>query len=152
MTYSSGNLDETVPGQGEFARLGAGRIRTLTLALKERLASIFQDPDADPLQFKPIPGDSLKSAVHEYDFTGLFPSPSLVAGGTALLSTASTYPAGSPVIAVWRVCPITDTERANTMINAFHDGTNLKFNIKNTSGSAINYTGCILSMFSISRS
>lgn len=148
MTYST-NLDPTVPGQGEFARLGAGRIRDLTKAVKERLASIFVDPDVDPLVFKPIPGGSLKNAIHEYDFTGLFPSPSLVAGGVATLSTASPFPPGTPVIVNWKVCPITANERAATMHAAFHDGTNLYFTIKNTSGSTINYTGCIISMFSI---
>lgn len=46
-------IDTDDPGGGEKIRLGAGRIRDLAIALKQRLASIFVDPDADPLVLKP---------------------------------------------------------------------------------------------------
>lgn len=60
MTYTS-NLDDTQPGQADKVRLGAGWLRTLTKAVKERLLTVFVDPDADPLVFKDgvVPGSAL---------------------------------------------------------------------------------------------
>lgn len=57
MTYTS-NLDDTQPGQADKVRLGAGWIRNLTKAVKERLLTVFMDPNADPLVFRP---DVIKS-------------------------------------------------------------------------------------------
>jgi hypothetical protein len=53
MPYTDPVLDDTVPPSTEKIKLGASRIRALTNAIKERLASIFVDPDSDPLVIKP---------------------------------------------------------------------------------------------------
>jgi hypothetical protein len=52
MAYTDPVLDETIPPSTEKVKLGASRIRELTRALRERLASIFVNPDADPLVVK----------------------------------------------------------------------------------------------------
>lgn len=52
MAYTA-PIDSADPLSSEKAKLGASRIRELALALRERLASIFTDPDADPLVLKP---------------------------------------------------------------------------------------------------
>lgn len=42
-------LDQSDPSQAEKARLGAGRIRSLAAAVRQRLGSVFSDVDADPM-------------------------------------------------------------------------------------------------------
>lgn len=121
MTYST-NLDPNVPGQGEFARLGAGRIRALTKALKERLESVFESADADPLKFKPE-YQSMKIASVSYTF----PDPTvLVAGNGELLSIilpsdVPALPADSPTIANWRSSAQVDNF-GRIMVSAFFSG------------------------------
>lgn len=105
MAYSGGPLDPTAPGQVEKAKLGASRIRALTLALKERLASVFVDPDADPLVIKPAalapPANSIeiaqltaaarlgfyKATIYEFIVPGA--TPAIAPGGYYLAQIAT---------------------------------------------------------------
>lgn len=144
MSYS-GTLDETVPGQGEFARLGAGRIRALTLAVKERLASIFVNPDADPLKFK-LPVVAALTVDH------VFPSPTDVPAGFGTTATeAVTPPAGvtipdnSPVVVCWK-----DTD-AGAVVSAYslsgwYAAGNINARVHNPSGSLGSLAGKTLKM------
>lgn len=145
MTYS-GNLDSNLPGQGEFARLGAGRIRNLTKAVKERLASIFQDPDVDPLSFKPsiIPFTALKQSLVEFTY-GAFGT-TLGVGDSITSSEANTATPGSPVIVTWKVSALTDLQRAGLHVGAYVDGTNIHWWVKNYGTGPISLNGDTLSM------
>lgn len=53
MAYTDPTLDSTIPSQSEKVKLGASRIRNLTRAISQRLASVFVDPNVDPLALKP---------------------------------------------------------------------------------------------------
>ncbi len=79
MAYS-GTLDEAIPIDTESVGLGASRIRALTLAVKERLESVFVDVEADPLVFKPF--DVLGNVEVDGDLG--VTDDLLVAGDTAL--------------------------------------------------------------------
>ena len=134
MSYS-GPLDPTAPGQGEFARLGASRIRALTLAIKERLASLFVNPDADPLKFKlPV------MAALTIDYT--FPSPTTVLGGFSngvtvpvTVPAGATIPDNSPTFVNWK-----DTDAgpivAAYSFHSWYVGGNFHFHIYNPTGSS----------------
>lgn len=150
MTYSA-NLDPSAPGQGEFARLGAGRIRALTLALKERLASIFVDPDADPLVFKPsaVKLTDIKHVIYTLPF--ITPASILPAGAVTVLSQASILPIGTPTVWAWEPMQTAgpDTEVSNLIIGAaWHDGTNVNLPIKNSSGSSVDLNGSNIKVYS----
>ena len=147
MTYS-GNLDPTTPGQGSFARLGAAAIRALTLALQERLASVYVDPNADPLVIKPgtVNIAALKSGVVEFTWIG---GGSLGAGAIITLQQANTAPNTTLVVPVWKTLTITPTQASNIILNAWHDGVNLNWTVKNTGGSTIDITGCTIRLTSL---
>ena len=150
MTYSN-NLDPTVPGQGEFARLGAGRIRDLTKAVKERLASIFVDPDADPLVFKPDTLKILDLKHVVYTFVFVTPASSYPAGSITTVSQASALPAGTPTMLVWSPAAVVSgiANLAHLVIGTpFHDGVNLNFTIKNTSGGTLDLNGSTIKVYS----
>jgi hypothetical protein len=140
MTYS-GTLDETVPGQGEFARLGAGRIRSLTLAVKERLASIFVNPDADPLVFK-IPVARMFTVEHT------FPSPTSVVGGFSAhavipLPAGETPPLNCPIFANWKTQAGMSTLEVY-VIHTWFDGTNIQVSAYNPASGTGDLAGKVL--------
>lgn len=86
-------LDPLVPGQGEFARLGASRIRGLTKAVFERLSTFFVNPNSDPMIFKPelMP---IKRVTFDYAFAG-----GTTVAANAALTVSIPLPAGNEGVA-----------------------------------------------------
>lgn len=52
MAFSQATINSTDPAGAESVSLGASRIRNLSAAIKERLASAFVAPDTDPMVLK----------------------------------------------------------------------------------------------------
>lgn len=132
-------LDPTVPGQGEFARLGAGRIRGLTKAVFERLGTLFVNPNADPITFKP---EVMPVRMVTIEYT--FPGPTVLAAGLSvtvdvpLVAPYDVLAAGAPVIANW-VAPSTAAEaKALLQATAWHTLGQLHYDIHNKT--AVGYT------------
>lgn len=143
MSYS-GNLDETNPGQGQFARLGAQRIRELTLAVKERLSSVFVNPNSDPLKFKqPV----IAMVTTDY----VFPATTIAAGLSAAVSVPVVVPVGavipveSPVVVNWKNSDSGAVVGAY-IIHGWFDGTNVHAQVHNPTGSGGVVTGKTLKL------
>jgi hypothetical protein len=148
MAYST-PLDPSVPGDNEFARLGASRIRNLAQAVKERLLTLVTDIDTDPLELKDgsIPLSKIKHTVHEYTYPAGFSS--IAVGGHIEASTPDTSPVGTPILAFWKTSGLTAAQKGGLILNAWHDGVNANWTVRNAGDGSVDLGNSVINIVSI---
>lgn len=139
MAYTEPDLNEASPPETQKIKLGAARIRGLTKAIEERLASFFVDPNADPL----VPKDNkielakLTAAAR----LGLYKGEIITWAPAALIVPISSgggaiIPAGHSVDQLAMFISIKTTDQltaalANLLLSVYGSGANINLTYHN---------------------